>query len=95
VNVDEGIVLWLEGLSDQRQACPLGRSAAFFDITVRAGTNDILPNRFAANRPGNHVVQRQLAGRILFAAILAPVLVAGKDIAAIELHIAGRQPVIN
>jgi len=95
VNVDERIVLWLEGLSDKRQAGPLRRSAAFFDITAGAGTNDILPNRFSAHRPGNHMVQRQLAGRILSAAILAPVLVAGKDIAAIELHIAGRQPVIK
>ena len=95
VDVDKRIVPGLDGLSDKRQACLLGHSAAFFNVAVRAGANDIFPNGFSAHSSGDDVVQRQLIGWIALATILTPILVTSKDIATIELHVSRRQTVIE
>ena len=49
----------------------------------------------AALALGNHVVERQIGGRHLLAAILAAAAVAGVDVAAVELHILPGELVIT
>ena len=44
VNMNERIVLWLDGLLDKRHSGLPGGPAAFFHVTFRAGTNYIFPN---------------------------------------------------
>ena len=63
----------------------LGRGAsALFGIAFSAGTDDIIPAIDAAEHPGDDVVERQLAGVELLAAVLAAVAVAGENIASVE-----------
>ena len=85
----------LDGLADECQPGLLGSSAAFLDVTFRAGTNDVCPNGFAAHASGDDMVKGQLAGGKAFAAILASILVAGEDVSAIEFHVTSGQAVIK
>ena len=70
-------------------------SAAFFDVAGRAGADDVLPVCFAAHASRDHVVERQFTRRVALAAELADVLVAGEDIAAVELDLVSRQAVVE
>lgn len=58
VNMDEWIVFWLDGFLDKRHTGLLWCLAAFLDVAAGAGTNHILPDRFAAHAPGDDVVKR-------------------------------------
>ena len=58
VDVNEGIVPGLDGLLDKRHAGMFQGLAAFFDVTGRAGTNDVFPGCFAAHTPRGNVVER-------------------------------------
>ena len=44
VNMNERIVLWLDGLLDKRHSGLAGGSASFFHVAFCAGTNYIIPN---------------------------------------------------
>ena len=58
MNVNERIVLRLDGLLDQLHPGVLWGSAAFFDVAGCAGTNYVFPDRFAAHAPWDYVVER-------------------------------------
>ncbi len=58
MDMDKRIVPGLDGLTDKRQACLLGHSAAFFNVAVGAGANDIFPYGFSAHSSGDDVIQR-------------------------------------
>jgi len=58
VDVDERVVPGLDGLFDELHAGMFWGMAAFFDVTGRAGTNDVFPCRFAAHTPRGYVVER-------------------------------------
>jgi len=57
VNMNERIVFWLDGFLDERHACLFRCSAAFFDIAIGAGTNDIFPDGLAAYAPRDNMVE--------------------------------------
>ena len=95
VDVDERVVLGPDGLLDQRHAGLLRRLAPLPDVARRACADNVRPNRLAPHTPRNNVVQRKLARRESFAAVLASVLVAGENIPTIELHLRPRQPIVK
>src|SRR5262249_58813800 len=73
----------------------LGRPAALADVAGHAGADDVLPGRRAALAARDYVVQAQLGGRVLLAAVLALVVVAGEDVPPVELHRLPRQLVVG
>jgi len=93
VNVDERIAFWLDRFLDKSQARLPWCATTFFDIAFRTGTNNILPNRFAAHTSWDDVVKGQLAGRIAFAAILTSIFVTSKDVPTVEFYIVSGQAV--
>ena len=58
MDVDEGVVLGLDRFLDKPQSGLFGGSAAFFDVALGAGTDNIFPNGLAAHTPGDNVVER-------------------------------------
>ncbi len=58
VDVDEGVVPGLDGLFDELHAGMFYGMTAFFDVTGRTGTNDVLPGCLAAQAAGDNVVER-------------------------------------
>src|SRR5205807_5727707 len=72
-------------LADQGHAGLARGAAALADVAGHAGADDVLPGGLAALAARDHVVQAQLAGRELLAAVLALVVVAGEDVPAVEL----------
>jgi hypothetical protein len=95
VNMDKWIAFWLDRLSDKSHPRSSWSPAAFFHVAICAGTNHIFPNWFAPYTSWDNVVKRQLAGRILLAAILTPVPVASEDISAVELYLVPWQTVVK
>lgn len=95
VNADERIVLRLGGFLDKSHSSLFGRAAAFSHVTFGAGTDHIFPIRFSAGTFRDNVVKGKLGGGETFAAILAGVFVAGKDVAAIEFDLAAGQAVVE
>ena len=57
VNMNKRITLWLDGFLDKFHAGLSWGSAAFFHVALRAGTNYISPDRFAAHTSGDDVVE--------------------------------------
>src|SRR5262249_43732071 len=72
----------------------LRRPAALLDVAGHAGADDVLPGARAPLAAGHHVVEAQLAGRELLAAVLALVVVAGEDVPPVELHRLLGEPVV-
>src|SRR5205823_4971926 len=64
------------------------------DVARHAGADDVVPGAYAALAARHDVVQAQLRGRIALAAVLALVVVAREDVAAVELHRLLRQLVV-
>jgi len=95
VDADERIVFRLGGLLDEGEASLFGRPAAFFHVASCAGTNHIFPVRFSACAARDNVVEGKLSGGETLAAILAGILVAGEDVAAIEFYLASGQAVVE
>jgi hypothetical protein len=95
VDVDERVVAGFDGLFYQFHAGIMRAFATLLHITGRTGTDDILPRSLAAHASRDDVVQRQLAGREMFTAILASVLITSKNIAAVELYLGSWQPVVK
>ncbi len=58
MNVNERIVLWLDGFLDQLHPGVLWGSTAFFDVALGAGADNVFPDRFAAHTPGDYMVER-------------------------------------
>ncbi len=58
VDVDERVVAGLDGLFDEFHAGMFYGLAAFFDVTGRAGTNDVFPGCFTAQAARDYVVER-------------------------------------
>ncbi len=58
MDVDERVVAGLDGFFDEFHAGMFWGMAAFFDVTGRAGTNDVFPGRFAALAARDDVVER-------------------------------------
>jgi len=95
VDVDEGIVLWLDGFLDEGHGGLLGRPASLLDVAIGTGADDVIPHRFSAHTPGDDVVERELTGGEAISAVLAFVLVASEDVSAIELDIGAREAVVK
>lgn len=95
VDMDKWVVPGLLWFLNKCQAGLSGSSAAFFDVAVRAGTNDVRPDGLSAHISWYDVVERQFRSRELFSAVLTVVFVTGEDISAIELYIISRQPVVE
>ena len=90
-----GVAVWTHGFGDEFHAGLMRCSSAFFDITFQAGTNDIVPCALSAERTRYNVIEREVGGVEFFATILAAVGVAGVNVAAIEFHLAARQPIVE
>jgi len=95
MDVGERVVSGFGGLFDQLHAGVFRAPTALPDVAGRAGTDDIFPDRLAANTSRDYVIERQFTGWEAFAAVLADVLVAGEDVAAVELHVVSRQAVVK
>src|SRR5262249_56683859 len=80
--------------ADQAQVGLLRRAAALLDVAVDARADDVVPRARAALAARDHVVQAQLVGRELPAAVLALVVVAGENVSPVELHRLLRQLVV-
>ena len=92
---EENVVFGFGGLLNQSQSRLLRRSAAFLHVAVGAGTDDIRPSGLAARASWNNVVEREFAGGLFFAAILAAVFVAGEDVPAVEFYLTSGQAVVK
>src|SRR6266849_2036231 len=86
LEVEERAAFGFFGLADQGHAGLLGGAATFANVAANAGADDVVPSVVAALAARNDVIQAQLGSRILAAAELTLVVVAGEDVAAIELH---------
>ncbi len=58
VDVDEGIVLWFDGLFNKIHSCCFGSSASFSDVALGTGADYVVPCCFAAHTPGDDMVKR-------------------------------------
>src|SRR5262249_60739738 len=84
--VQERTALGFFRLANQAEVRLLRRAAAFLDVAVDAGADDVFPSALPAARARHDVIETQLGGRVLLAAVLALVVVAREYVAAIELH---------
>ena len=88
------VVRGLAGLADQGHV-GLGRGAsAFAAVAAHAAAHQVLPTGSAALGARHDVVEAEFLGGKSFAAVLAAVVVAGKDVAAVELGFAPRHAVV-
>ncbi len=83
------------GLANQMQSGFLRRAIGLLRVAFNAGANDVFPRRRAAAVAGDDVVEIQIFPLKMFAAVLAGVFVALKNVVARELHFFLRQPVVN
>ena len=58
VDVNEGIVLWLDWLFNKLHSCGFGSSASFSDVTIGTGADYVVPCCFAAHTPRDDMVER-------------------------------------
>ena len=63
----------------QRHTCLLGRAVALTLVTFDAGRDQIVRRAFAALCPRENVIERQILGVLMLAAILAAIAVANID----------------
>src|SRR5205823_7400109 len=84
--VQERAALGLLRLADQAHVRLLRRAAALADVAGHAGADDVVPRALPALAARDDVVQAQFRGRKLAAAVLALVVVARADVAAVGLH---------
>ena len=89
------VVLRPDRLVDYRHTRLLGGPASLPYVAARARADDILPLRFSARAPRHDVVERKLARGEALPAILAPVVIARKDIPPVELDGTLRKPVVD
>ena len=71
--------------AQQAQPSLLGQAIPLKVVTGVAAGDEVIPVSVAAARARNHMVEAQFRGRELPAAILALVVVAGKDVPPVEL----------
>ena len=83
------------GLAHQVQAGLVGCPVCLVRVARDAGAHDVFPGRWAAAVAGNDVVEVQIFPLENFAAILAGVLVALKNVVPGELYFLLRHPVIH
>ena len=95
MDVDKRVALGFYGQLDKGHIGIFWAASAFFDVAVSAGADNVFPGRFAADTAGDNMVERQLACRKFFTAILAAVLVASKEVSAIEFDVVSRQAVVK
>jgi len=93
--MDERIVSGFDGLFYQLHTGMVGALAALLYIAGRTGTDNVLPSGLAAHASRDDVVQRQLTGREMLAAVLAPVLIAGENVTAVEFDLGSWQAVVK
>src|SRR5262249_17942201 len=86
LEIQKRAALRLLGLANQAQMGLLGRAAALANVAAYASADHVFPGAGAALAARHHVIQAQLARRVLLAAILALIVVASEDIATVELH---------
>src|ERR1043165_6945756 len=77
--------------TDELHSRLLGRAAALLGVAPEAGADEVFPRFAAAEGARQDVVDREVRGREVLAAVLALVAVAGEEVAAVELHGLGRQ----
>ena len=84
VNVNDRVILGLDGFLDEFHMGLCGGAATFFDIAPQTCTDDVLPSGSSAQSAGNHMIQRQFGTGKTFTAILAVIVIASEQIAAVE-----------
>lgn len=82
-----GVPPRLQGMPNQPDVGFGGRSSTFSDVTLAARANDIIPTGGAAPGSRNDMIQAQVRSAKPMTAILARVVVAGKDASPIELDL--------
>lgn len=95
MNMDHGVAFGLDRFLNEFHVGLLGSSSAFFYVALGAGADDIIPSAFAAEAPGNNMIQGQFRSGKLFTTVLAVVAVPGEKIAPIKLDSLSREPVIK
>ena len=95
VDMDEGVVLWLEGLLDEGHVGLFWGSASFPDVAAGTGADDVFPGGFSSYAPRDYVVERKLAGGESFSAVLAFIFVAREYVSAIEFDVGPREAVVK
>jgi len=95
VQVDQRVPPGPCGPSDQGHVGLFWCATSFLGIAADACADHIFPDGLSSHAPRYHVVYGQLLGREPPAAVLAAVLVPGKDVAPVELDLVGRQTVIE
>ncbi len=63
--------------------------------TGNAGAHDVAPCRLTTSTPRQHVVEAQLAGGEVSATVLAAIVVAQENVAAIQPHALLGDPVVE
>jgi hypothetical protein len=94
LEVQQGAALGLFRLANEVHVRLFRGAAALADVAVDASADDVLPTADAALAARDDVIEAQFGGWELLAAVLALIVVACEDVAAIELHRLLRQPVV-
>src|SRR5262249_23368309 len=84
LNGQKRAALGLGRWADEFEMGFLRGAAAFAHVAGHAGADDVFPGRVAAAAARDDVVETELAGGEMLAAILAAIAVAGEQIAAVE-----------
>ena len=58
VDVDQGIVLWLDWLFNKLHSCGFRSSTSFSDVTIGTGADYVLPCCFAAHTSWDDMIER-------------------------------------
>ena len=95
LDADDGAELGLGRFRDELHAGFFGQSAALADVALHATTHDVIPGVSAIAAARYDVVQAELGGGELLAAVLAAVAVAGKDVAAVEFDLLFGQSIVQ
>lgn len=91
---DERTPLWALRPAHQPHAGLMGHPICLLCVTANAGSNNIFPSGATTLITGDYVVKIQVALVVMPAAVLAGVVVAVEDIAAVEFDFLAWHPVI-
>jgi len=92
---DDGTAAWFFRPANQSHAGLFRGASAFADVAFEAATDDIFPSTLAALAARDDMVEAEFVGGELAAAILALIVVAGEDVASVELDRLPRQPIVE
>ncbi len=93
IDLHEGTPFWSLRFANQVQTNFIGRAICFACIATNAGADNIFPRRGSAAIARNHVIQVEVFAFKYFAAILAGIIVALKNIMPGEFYLFFREPI--